>query len=125
MKLPAHDERGYGWGRRVPWLLAAAMMLVLGLLGLRAAMSTAHANDIDDSYLGSLAAAGIKYRSPDGAIRAGHRVCQLLDQGKTKRQVAVTVMIRNICPSSCAMDPRRAGYFVGASVAAYCPRYMS
>ena len=77
--------------------MAAGTILALGLLGLRAAMSTAQATDIDDSYLGSLAAAGIKYRSPEGAIKAGHRVCQLLAQGKTKQQVAVIVMIRNIC----------------------------
>lgn len=106
--------------------LAVRLALVFALLGTLGTASAAHADDVDDAFLQSVKSAGIKYSSPEKAIAAGHRVCDLLDQGKTKAQVAAILMIRNVCAEAGElMDPYCAGYFVGASVAAYCPRYRS
>lgn len=109
-----------GWSR-----VAASLVLVLAMFASPTTASIAHAMDADNAFLEALDSAGIKYTSPEKAIAAGHYVCQLLDQGKTKGQVAARVMIRNVCPSSCIMDPYLAGYFVGASVSAYCPQYQA
>lgn len=105
--------------------VAASLVLLLAMFGSPATAPIAHAMDADSAFLESLDSVGIKYTSPEKAVAAGHYVCQLLDQGKTKGQVAARVMIRNVCPSSCIMDPYLAGYFVGASVSAYCPEYQS
>jgi hypothetical protein len=95
---------------------ASAAVALLGPLG--AAAPIARADPIDDRFLAALQAQGITYQSPEAAVAAGHLVCQELDQGETREQVAQDVMnVSNL-------DPFHAGYFVGASIGAYC-RYHS
>ena len=105
---------------RVLPLWAAPLVLVVALLGpLGVAASTAHADPIDDRFLGSLRSQGITYASPEAGIAAAHAVCTELDQGKTPTQVAQDVVkVTNL-------DGFHAGYFVGASIGAYCPKYAS
>ncbi|WP_373234289.1 DUF732 domain-containing protein [Mycobacterium marinum] len=50
---------------------------------------------------------------------AGHQVCNALDSGRQKSDVAGDVA------ASSSLDGYRAGYFVGVSIAAYCPRHHS
>ncbi|HYB36901.1 MAG TPA: DUF732 domain-containing protein [Mycobacterium sp.] len=105
---------------RVLSLLAARVVLVVALLGpLGAAASTAHADpaDVDAKFLAALRSQGIAYVSPQVGIAAGHAVCRELDQGETPTQVAQDVM------NSSNLDGFHAGYFVGASIGAYCPKY--
>ncbi len=64
-------------------------------------------------------AKGIKYSSAEAAIIAAHEVCDELNLGRTLDQVASTVM------SNSNLDGFHAGYFVGASIRAYCPKYVS
>jgi hypothetical protein len=98
----------------------AARLVVLAALGpLAAAAPIAHAEPIDDAFLAALSAKGILFGSPDKALIAGHEVCDELDNGKTPNQVASTVM------SNSDLDGYHAGYLVGASIRAYCPRYVS
>jgi hypothetical protein len=85
---------------------------LLGPLGATAPL--ARAEPIDDRFLAALQAQGITYQSAEAAIAAGHLVCQELDQGEAPEQVAQDVMnVSNL-------DPFHAGYFVGASIGAYC-----
>ncbi len=93
----------------VPALLAAA------LLGPFSAV--VHADPIDDRFLAALQSSGINYTSPEAAITAAHQVCTELGNGRTKDDVAQEVMDRS------GLDPYHAGYFVGASVGAYCPQF--
>ena len=93
-------------------MLAVAL---LGFLGLPTA--TAKADDVDNAFLNAVKAKGINFPSPEAAIIAGHEVCDELDLGRQKSDVANEVM------SSSNLDGYRAGYFVGASVAAFCPRH--
>jgi hypothetical protein len=88
---------------------------LLGPFG--AAIQPVHADPIDDKFLAALQAQSITYRSPEAAIAAGHLVCTELDQGQPKSQVAQDVIDQT------DLDPYHAGYFVGASVGAYCPQY--
>ena len=107
-----------------PWLwntssllatrLAVVMVALLGPLG---AAPTAHANAADDAFLAELQSDGVTDDSREAAIEAGHKVCEYLDQGKTLDQVVYDVVFSSHLP---AYD---SGYFVGASVRAYCPQH--
>ena len=105
---------------RVLSLLAARVVLVVALLGhLGVAASIAHADpaNVDERYLAALSSHGITYTSPEVAIAAGHLVCTKLDGGEAPTDVAKDVM------NSSSLDGYHAGYFVGASIGAYCPQY--
>lgn len=92
--------------------------VVVALLGLATAVSTAHADATDDQFLKTLRSAGIGDNiSSAHAIDAGHFVCVKLDNGATPAEVESDVK------SSSNMPEYHAGFFVGASVNAYCPRH--
>jgi hypothetical protein len=101
----------------VAW--AAQLVLVAGLGPLAAAAPIAHADATDDAFLGALTSKGIHFGSPDKAFIAGHEVCDELGNGKSPAQVASTVQ------SNSAMDGYHAGFFVGAAIKAYCPKFAS
>jgi hypothetical protein len=99
--------------------ITLATLLAVALAGpLGAPAPIARADPIDDRFLAALQAQGITYQSPEAAIAAGHLVCTELDHGETKNQVAQDVL------NNSDLDPFHAGYFVGASIGAYC-RYHS
>jgi opacity protein-like surface antigen len=100
--------------------LLAAPSLVVALLSL-AGMATpaAHADAVDNVFVTAVKAKGIDFPSAQAAIVAGHEVCDELDLGKQKSDVVNEVMTNS------NLDGYRAGFFVGASVAAYCPRYRA
>jgi Protein of unknown function (DUF732) len=92
--------------------------LVLTLLGLATVVSpTANADAVDNLFVTAVKNKGIEFASPQAAIVAGHEVCDELDIGKQKSDIASEVMTNS------NLDGYRAGFFIGASVAAYCPRY--
>jgi hypothetical protein len=96
-------------------LLVAMAFALLGPLG---AVSTAHADTNDNKFLAALKTEGITdHLSPDHAIEAAHSVCQKLDGGETPTQVANDVLNNSTMPAY------HSGYFVGASINAYCPQY--
>jgi hypothetical protein len=98
--------------------LLAGLVLVIALVSLaEVATPTAHADAIDTAFLAAIKAKSISFASPQAAIIAGHEVCDELDLGRQKSDVASDVM------NNSGMDGYHAGFFVGVSVAAYCPRY--
>jgi Protein of unknown function (DUF732) len=112
---------------RVRSLLAACVVLVVALLGQQgAAASTAHADpaDADAKFLAALTSKGITFGSPEVMIAAGHVVCAELDRGETPSQAAQDVMNNKDVLTSSSLDGFHAGFFVGASIAAYCPQYL-
>ncbi len=100
-------------------LLATGVAPVVGLLGPLAPAHSAHADATDDAFLSALKAKGINYESPEAAINSGHTVCHDLDVGQTPEQVANDVL------NSSHLDGYHAGYFVGVSIRAYCPKYAA
>ena len=101
-------------------MLAARLVLALGLLdALGATTPTARADATDDAFLAALKAKGITYPNPTAGLVAGHEVCNELNLGKSPSQVATDVM------NNSPLDGYHAGYLVGASIAAYCPKYAS
>lgn len=75
------------------------------------------ADDIDDAFIANLAKGGITMPNNDDAIATAHAVCSGLDTNPTAPMLAF-VLARDT-----DLSPRQAGYFVGLSVATYCPQY--
>lgn len=99
-------------------LLLSGPALVAGLLGVAAIMTpNVYADGVDGHFLSALQAHQINFASPGAAIAAGHQVCDELDAGRQKSDVA------NDVAGSSNLDGYHAGYFVGLSIAAYCPRH--
>jgi len=100
--------------------LSATLVLVVVLLGaLRAAPATAHADPIDDEFLAAINSRHIQYPSPQAALNAAREVCGELRAGKKASDVVGDVM------KNSSLDGYHAGYFVGASISAYCPSFAS
>src|ERR1700710_27697 len=87
------------------------------LLGITVAAPFAHADGVDDQFLNAVKSKDINFASPQAALLAGHQVCNELDQGKQKGDVA------NDVASTSNLDGYHAGFFVGLSIAAFCPRH--
>ncbi len=102
----------------LPARAAACLVLAAGLL-LGPLDGVAHADAVDDSFLSALKSKGIKFGSPDKALVAAHEVCDELDNGKTPAQVASAVQ------GNSNLDGYHAGFFVGAAIRTYCPKYAS
>jgi hypothetical protein len=109
-------------------LSPSALRSLLGGLALAVALPsvvavaapTAHADYAVDgsNFVGALSSRGITFTSRQAAIVAGHEVCDELDQGKQTSDVANNVMTQS------NLDGYHAGFFVGVSIAAFCPRHI-
>jgi Protein of unknown function (DUF732) len=94
--------------------------MAVALIGLLAPISTAHADATDDKFLAALRSQGIgDHISDSHAIEAGHFVCVKLDNGASPSAVVNDVL------NSSNMPAYHSGFFVGASIDAYCPRHRS
>jgi Protein of unknown function (DUF732) len=98
--------------------LLASLAVAVAPLGVVAETApTAHADaDNSSNFLGALTSRGITFVSGQAAIAAGREVCDELDQGKQASDVANEVMTQS------NLDGYHAGFFVGVSIAAMCPR---
>jgi Protein of unknown function (DUF732) len=98
--------------------LLAGFVLSVVLLSLVAISApTAHADAVDNNFLNALASKGITFASSQAAIVAAHEVCDELDGGRASSDVANDVMQQS------SLDGYHAGFFVGVSIAAFCPRH--
>ena len=92
----------------------------VALIGLLVAGPTAYADPIDDKFLATLRSEGITdHVSSAHAIEAGHFVCVKLDNGVSASDVVNDVL------NSSSMPAYHSGFFVGASIDAYCPRHKA
>jgi hypothetical protein len=97
--------------------LAGPVLLVALLSLVAVAAPTAHADQVDDTFLTALKTKGINFASSQAAIVAGHEVCDELDLGRQPSDVA------NDVTKNSNLDGYHAGFFVGVSIAAFCPRH--
>jgi hypothetical protein len=96
------------------------LVILVALLGPLGTASTAQADTNDSKFLETLKSQGITdHISANHAIEAGHTVCQKLDTGVSPTDVATDVLNSSVMPAY------HCGYFVGASIDAYCPQYKS
>lgn len=91
--------------------------LVLLTVSAITASSYAHADSVDASFLNALHSKQISFASAQAAVVAGHQVCDALDGGRASSDVANDVMQQS------GLDGYHAGFFVGVSIAAFCPRH--
>jgi hypothetical protein len=98
--------------------LLVQVILVVALTSLVGVTApNALADAVDDNFLGALKNKGINFASGQAAIVAGHEVCDELDLGRQPSDVA------NDVTKNSNLDGYHAGFFVGAAIAAYCPRH--
>ncbi len=89
-------------------------------IGLLVGVPVAHADTIDDHFLSQLKSEGITdHVSGAHAIEAAHFVCVKLDNGASPTEVVADVL------NSSSMPVYHSGFFVGASIDAYCPRHKA
>jgi hypothetical protein len=95
-------------------VLAVALLSLVGL-----AAPSSKADAVDNNFLAALKSKGINFASGQSAIIAGHEVCDELDLGRQPSDVASDVT------KNSNLDDYHAGFFVGVSIAAFCPRHSS
>ena len=77
----------------------------------------ASADQTDDAFIAALAGDGIVMPDRGNAISMAHTACAGLANNQTSTALAMRLAKENNLPL------KQAGYFLGASVAAYCPQY--
>ena len=98
--------------------LLAGLAFSAALISLLALCApTAHADAVDSNFVNALNSRGITFASPQAAVVAAHEVCDELDSGRASSDVANDVMQQS------SLDGYHAGFFVGVSIAAFCPRH--
>jgi hypothetical protein len=90
------------------------------LVALIGTAAPAHADPDDDAFLAALTKAGISYQSPDKAIKAGQKVCDLASSGTS--QLDIVRDIRDLNPA-CTMAS--AAKFANAAASVYCPNLLA
>jgi hypothetical protein len=93
------------------------LALVLPLSVAAITVASANADAVDASFLKALESKQISFASAQAAVVAGHQVCDALDGGRASSDVANDVMQQS------GLDGYHAGFFVGVSIAAFCPRH--
>jgi Protein of unknown function (DUF732) len=96
------------------WSTACAVLLSAATL---LCAAPASADQIDDAFVGALAKNGIAMSDHNTAVSMGHSVCAGFDKGEASTALAMRIV------KDTDLSPKQAGYFVGLSVAAYCPQY--
>lgn len=95
---------------------ACAVLLSAALLF----AAPAAADPTDDAFIAALDRYGIDVSNPGTLIAHAHGVCAALDRGQDSSIIAMKV-IKD--PDVKLSTKRQAGFFVGDSVASYCPQY--
>src|ERR1700751_6048315 len=90
---------------------------VATLIGMAA---PAHADPDDDAFLAALSKAAISYKSPDKAIKAGQKVCDLARSGTS--QLDIVRHIRDLNPG---FTMASAAKFAHTAASVYCPDLLA
>jgi hypothetical protein len=93
--------------------ICAVLLFAAALLS----AASASADEIDDAFVAALENYGININDHNAAITMGHNVCAALDNGHDESFLVLDVI------HDTNLSAREAGYFLGVSVAAYCPQY--
>lgn len=99
---------------RAAWPAACAVVLSAAAL---LCAAPAAADEADDAFLAGLAKGGITMFDDDDAIAMGHSVCSSIDATPNVSMLALRLTKQT------PLTPKQSGYFIGLSVASYCPQY--
>lgn len=100
----------FGFGKW--WTVCAAFLSAAALVS----AAPASADQLDNAFLAALAKGGITLPDPNTAIAMAHTVCSGLDSNQSSSVLAMKLM------KDTDLSAKQAGYFIGLSVAAYCPQ---
>lgn len=93
---------------------ACAIALFTGAL---AGAAPVAADDADDAFLAGLDKGGITMFDDDDAIATAHAVCSSIETNPNVSMLAIKLTKQT------PMSAKQSGYFIGLSVATYCPEY--
>lgn len=96
------------------WSTVGAVLLSAAAL---LSAAPASADETDDLFIAALAKNGITVSDQSTAVSMAHTVCTGLENSQEGSVLVLKVL------HDTNLSPRQAGYFVGVSVAAYCPQY--
>jgi len=98
--------------------LATAAIVATTLIAPFLGTARADASPANDrAFIYTLDSEGIIYTTEGDALRAGEAVCQYLDLGYDAMETVTLVV------DASGLGWYQAGYFVGASIAAFCSEY--
>jgi hypothetical protein len=100
--------------RAAKWSAAGALLFSVAAL---ICAVPASAEPIDDAFVAALAKNGINMADRNAAVSMAHGVCAGFDKGEASTALAMRIV------KDTDLSPKQTGYFVGVSVAAYCPQY--
>jgi hypothetical protein len=100
-------------GRQV-WSTVCALVLSAALLS----TATASADATDDAFVAALAKQRIVFADHNTAIAVAHTVCGQFDTTNKSGVIAMKLT------KDTDLSLRQSGYFIGASVSAYCPQNL-
>lgn len=100
---------------------STAAAFAVGTLGIVAGFGAgpAYADAVDDTFVASLADAGIPQIDPAREIAAGHAVCQNISEGPAPDEIVSAFVAKNVFATR-AQDVA----MIRASITAYCPQYL-
>lgn len=101
---------------RRKWLTVNAILLTATALIFP---TPASADQTDDAFLAALQKHGIGFTNHNAAIATAHDLCTGLDNGLTPT-VLTLFLTKNT-----NLSVHEAGYFLGDSIASYCPQYRT
>jgi Protein of unknown function (DUF732) len=78
----------------------------------------ASADPTDDAFVAALAKEGIAVADRGDTIALAHTVCAGFDKNNKSSIAAIKLM------KDTDLSLKQSGYFVGVSIAAYCPQYI-
>src|SRR5579875_4067593 len=95
--------------------------IMIGTITAMLLATSAHADPAGDdaNFLRSLDRLGITYQSPDSVIASGRAVCQLLDEGKTQKDI-----VQQLRQANPGFTLNSAKNFAVVAATAYCPQYL-
>ncbi|TDK94768.1 DUF732 domain-containing protein [Mycobacterium paragordonae] len=97
------------------------MSLLIGavLLPFAAVLASppAAADGTDDAFIAALQRHGITVANPNTAIATAHSVCSDLDAGRSRTSLVLPLA------KAANLTAHEAGFFVGVTVASFCPQY--
>jgi hypothetical protein len=94
------------------WSTVCAIVLSAVLLS----GGSASADATDDAFVAALAKQQIAFADHDTAIAVAHTVCAQFDRTNKSGVIAMKLM------KDTDLSLKQSGYFIGASVSAYCPQ---
>jgi Protein of unknown function (DUF732) len=97
------------------WSTLCAVLLCVAAL---TSAAPASADPTDDAFVAALAKEGIAFPDHSNVIATAHAVCAGLDKSNKSTVLAMKLT------KDTNLSLKQSGYFIGASISAYCPQYI-